>query len=83
MQNADNNNESTKEEAMKRKEKRRLRVENKVNEVISAYRDTGRETDPQGHYTGNTADTPTAGGKVYMNVNSLSLEKPVQDADDL
>ena len=80
---ADNKNRKRKEFMMKRKEKRRIRVENKVNEVINAYREGSSETDPQGQYTGNTADTPTFGGKVYINASSLNLEKPVQDADDL
>ena len=66
---------------MKRKEKRIQRVENKVNEVISAYHEGSDITDPQGQYTGTTADTPVANGKIYIPKNSL--EVPVQDADDL
>ena len=68
---------------MKRKQKRKARVENKVNEVISAYHNGSDMTDPMGQYTGTTADTPTAGGKIYINAQSLINEKPVQDADDL
>ncbi len=39
----------------------------KVRDVIDAYRQTGKQTDPNGSYTGNPA---------YSQV-------PVQDADDL
>ena len=31
---------------------------NRAMDAVSAYRDTGRETDPLGMYTGVTADTP-------------------------
>ncbi|MBR5515213.1 MAG: hypothetical protein IKU52_03310 [Clostridia bacterium] len=68
---------------MKRKEKRKLRVQNKVNEVISAFHEGSDMTDPQGQYTGTTADMSTPGGKIYMNASNIKLEQPVQDADDL
>ena len=76
---------------MKRKEKRKLRVESKVNEVISAYRNNESTTDPFGQYTGITESTKeiidqaSPGGKMYMNAQSLrnDMEVPVQDADDL
>lgn len=75
---------------MKRKEKRRIRVESKVNEVIDAYRNNGSETDPLGQYTGlpktvpETIEPPYRNGKIYMNAQSVAqMEVPTQDADDL
>lgn len=76
---------------MKRKEKRRIRVENKVNEVVNAYKEGSAQNDPMGQYTGNTAETlekieqAENGGKIYINAQNISslIEKPVQDADDL
>lgn len=76
---------------MRRKEKRKIRVENKVNEVINAYRNNEINTDPFGQYTGITETTKeiienaSPGGKVYMNAQSIrcDMETPVQDADDL
>ncbi len=46
-------------------------MENKKNykKVVKAYRNTGKKTDPNGSYTGNT--------------DSKKAEVPVQDADDL
>lgn len=67
---------------MKRKDKRNMRIEKKVDEVISAYRSTGTETDPNGMYTGVTDEIQRAcaEGKIYMNpTNSV----PTQDQDDL
>lgn len=77
---------------MKRQEKRRIRVENKVNEVIDAYRgnDSNGDTDPLGQYTGlpktvpETIEPPYRNGKIYMNAQSVAqMEIPTQDADDL
>ncbi len=70
---------------MKRKDKRNQRVRQKVDEVISAYRDVGTDTDPMGMYTGITEETRQiaqngiSGGKIYMPLGSV----PTQDADDL
>ncbi len=67
---------------MKRKEKRKLRIEEKVTEVIDAYRSAGAHTDPNGMYTGNTEEIQHScpQGKIYMNVQNTV---PTQDADDL
>ena len=71
---------------LSKKEKRRRRVEQRVGEVIDAYRSTGEQCDPQGQYTGLTSEVHTAidaahrGGKVYMSIGDAM---PVQDADDL
>ena len=69
---------------MNRKEKRKERVRQKAEEVVSAYREVGTETDPMGMYTGVTEETNRiengiAGGKIYMPISSV----PTQDADDL
>ncbi|MBE6687193.1 MAG: hypothetical protein E7591_08195 [Ruminococcaceae bacterium] len=68
---------------MKRKEKRRIRVEERVNEVINAYHQGSSMTDPFGQYTGNNIDKPTDGAKIYRSAESLKDDIPVQDADDL
>ena len=69
-----------------RKQRKTDRIAAAVSDVVSAYRETGENTDVLGMYTGvaklsDTASPTSAvdGGKVYQRVDVT----PVQDADDL
>jgi len=69
-----------------RQQRKKDRIAGAVSDVISAYRDTGVETDVLGMYTGVSqlpdATAPTNavdGGKTYFKIDRY----PVQDADDL
>ncbi len=72
---------------MKRKlETKKQRITEAVSGVISAYRDTGENTDVLGMYTGTARLSDTAlptnavdGGKTFFKIDRY----PVQDADDL
>ena len=71
---------------LKKKQDKKQQISEAVNGVISAYRDTGEDTDVLGMYTGvaHLSDTaaPTNavdGGKVYRKPDT----RPEQDADDL
>ncbi len=70
----------------KKQEKKQQRVTEAVSGVISAYRDTGENTDVLGMYTGvsQLADAGAPmnavdGGKTFFKIDRY----PVQDADDL
>ena len=69
-----------------RQQRKKDRIADTVSGVISAYRETGENTDVLGMYTGvsqlsdTTAPTDAVdGGKTYCRVDAA----PVQDADDL
>ena len=69
-----------------RKQRKADRIAGAVSEVVSAYRDTGENTDVLGMYTGISRLSDTAaptgavdGGKTYCKIDG----DPVQDADDL
>ena len=69
-----------------RQQRKKDRIHEAVNGVISAYRETGSETDVLGMYTGvsrlSDAAHPTNaidGGKTYCKIDRY----PIQDADDL
>ena len=69
-----------------RQQRKKDRIADTVSGVISAYRETGENTDVLGMYTGvSQLSDPTAptdavdGGKTYCRVDV----SPVQDADDL
>lgn len=69
-----------------RQQRKKERITNAVNGVISAYRDTGENTDVLGMYTGvsQLADAGAPmnavdGGKTFFKIDRY----PVQDADDL
>ena len=72
---------------LKRKqETKQQRITNVVDGAISAYRETGENTDVLGMYTGisRLSDTAAAesavdGGKTFFKIDRY----PVQDADDL
>lgn len=68
---------------MKRKELKKLRVQQKAAEAVHAYRNTDMTADPLGQYTGLPEEVQQAvpQGKIY--INPQSLERPTQDADDL
>ena len=70
----------------KRLQRKKDRINESVNGVIAAYRNTGENTDVLGMYTGvsqlSDAATPTnavTGGKTYCKIDG----SPEQDADDL
>lgn len=76
---------------MRKKEKKKLRIKERTNEVIQAYLSTGTQTDPMGQYTGVTGEVrdamsqATPEGKIYINPAAAASnpDMPVQDADDL
>ena len=70
----------------KRLQRKKDRIADAVSGAISAYRDTGENTDVLGMYTGisRLSDTAAAesavdGGKTFFKIDRY----PVQDADDL
>ena len=69
-----------------RQQRKKDRINESVSGAISAYRETGGNTDVLGMYTGvsqlsDTAATENAvdGGKTFFKIDRY----PVQDADDL
>ena len=69
-----------------RKQRKIDRIADAVSGAISAYRETGENTDVLGMYTGisrlsDTASPTSAvdGGKTYCKIDGY----PIQDADDL
>ena len=69
-----------------RQQRKKDRIASAVDGVISAYRDTGENTDVLGMYTGTARLSDTAsptnavdGGKTFFKIDRY----PVQDADDL
>ncbi len=73
---------------MRKRKKERVRA--RAQEAVDAYVNTGTQTDPFGYYTGITEETRNAlvsqsdsQGKIYINPNTIPMERPIQDADDL
>jgi len=71
---------------LKRKqETKQQRITNVVDGAISAYRETGENTDVLGMYTGISwlSDTAAAESAVDGGKTFCKVDDPVQDADDL
>lgn len=68
-----------------RQQRKKDRIADAVSGAISAYRETGENTDVLGMYTGisRLSDTAAAESAVDGGKTFCKVDDPVQDADDL